>query len=422
MLLSVFLFTILCRSEDVYISKHFATATPYPQYYKRDPTIDHYEVIYSELVSRHGARYPTEKNTLASIALSELLNSKSHIKWDSPFTLEKQGQLCERGEDELLRLGTYYKTMLNSLYKGKGLSLFNVSATAVPRAQDSAVYWMKGFSFDEPENLKLIEEKKMNITVAQIEDDMLLYFHKCCQKYIKYKKLPSTKAESKSFMEAAALKISKHFVSQTGLTQITQEETLEATAAAFNSAVYEYIVFNKTNGLLKYFSVQDAEVFEYAKDLETYFTKSVSTALNYKMAIPLLHTILEALRNAMENNKEKHKQIVLGNFRFAHAETVTPLMVLLGIKYDKYPLTAKLPLDLKINRQWKMSELSPFSTHLMFVVLKDKTGNYYVRTYMNQRPVVVPPCPSSTICEAETFLKYYYNVTRGFDFNAFCEN
>ena len=138
------------------------------------------------------------------------------------------------------------------------------------------------------------------------------------------------------------------------------------------------------------------------------------------MAIPLLEEILTNMVNKVTGYSDNNTRSV---FNFAHAETVTPLVALLKLpeSVDGYSLTANLEEKYVEKRKWRMSEISPFSSNLMFALLK-KDEKYYVKLYLNQKPVKTHACPTKTICEFDTFTNYYYDIINDFDYNATCQN
>ncbi|EKE40460.1 hypothetical protein ENUP19_0240G0035 [Entamoeba nuttalli] len=414
-----------CCGYNEDITHCLSTRTPYFLKDIRDPTLDHFTVVHAELVQRHGSRYPTSNDINAMNMMAEKFAENSKITWKNPFPMEMEGELCERGKQELFSLGKYYKGEFKKLFYGKSLLNINITATFKKRTQDSARSWLEGFYDDEPEKKQMVIDNKINITVVPKDKDTQLYFHKNCRRYVEYEKSGSTHKQSNQYAQMKLSETANRFIEAIGMTDIDESTSKSLTQLAFTAGAHEYVVFNKSDGMLKYFNIRDAHIMEYIKDLETYYTKGNFSELNYKIAIPLLDSIINGLKLAVVNDKNiqltKQDNNILGNFRFAHAETVTPLMTLMGVNIDQFALTVKLNEAKKNQRKWNMSKVSPYSVHFMFVLLKSKKGQYYVRTYFNQEAIVLPSC-GTEICLFEDFVKYYEKITKDFDYNTFCSN
>ncbi|KAL7714948.1 Multiple inositol polyphosphate phosphatase 1 [Entamoeba marina] len=415
---STFLFLNVYSSS---ITHHFQTATAYPFSSIEDPLIEHYQVVHAELLNRHGSRYPTSSTTSKMSELSEILNKYSNVHWENPFSMDKEGQLCDRGKIELQEIGMYYRELMAELFENQSIDRINVSATYKSRTQESAKNFLYGFYANDPSNLEIVKSGNFNIIVDDKDQDIQLYFHKNCQRYVDYSDKKSTNFQMSKYVNAILPNIRNRFMQRIKM-EPNSFFDIDMFKTAWEAAKYEYIVFNTSDSLLPYFTLSDAKIFDYIKDLGTFYTKGMATPLNYRMAIPLLTSILNGIERSLNEDKNDEKQTILGNFRFAHAETVTPLMTLLGLNVDKYPLRATSSISRKSKRQWRMSKDSPFATHSMFVLLKDDVGKYFIRLYFNQKPVVLPACPTTTLCPVTSFFDYYNKVVKDFNFYNFCAN
>lgn len=431
------------------ITKHFSTVTPYEMKHHYDESLEGFEIVYSELVQRHGSRNPTKGKILGMSKIEDLLKKYTTYEWVNPFTVEMEGELIQRGVDELIALGKFYKKLLNPLFKNHELSQVNVSCTYKKRTCDSGIAFLKGFYEDDEEKYNKMfingvfdntnEYVKVKVTPKEIDAE--LGFFRICPRYDEYMEMNSTFFDSKTYLETIKPIIAgkvfdklkrRNLIKESVLRNNQQllefkRELTKTIDSFFRSASYEYITFDKTDGLLTFFDVEDAKAFEYVKDLETYRTKSVSNEITHHIAIPLLESLMKNIQSHLPMNEKngyihvnKEKAHILGTFRFAHAETVTPLMTLLGINLDRFELSLKTKERLKSKRKWNMSKISPFSTQLMFVVVKDNRNQYYIKTYFNQEAVILPAFPYSTLCPIEEFMRYYGKYTENFDFNAYC--
>lgn len=447
------IFVISTKSETLEFVKHFSTVTPYEIKYPPHDSFDNYEIVYSELVQRHGARNPTEKKMKKFGKMIDILNKYTNIKYTTEWDVKNEGELVQMGAKELQEIGKFYKKEFEKLYKNHSLEQINVTSTFKKRTHDSAVEFLRGFYSDDIEKYSMLfnnDEKqsfkedngKISIRNMNKDEDIYLYYHKNCYKYDEFMKQEDIKKESKKYEKQAIQKIADKILKKMKKLKLIKQNVLDnnelynefeeklkkSFADFYRLAQYDYIVNNKTTGIIELFDGKDSEEMSFAKDLETYRTKGTYDTITHYIAIPLFDSIMNNIKShlpeyySQQYNKVNKDSNYVGNFRFAHAETVTPLMTLLGINLDDYPLTAKMDNKLKENRKWDMSKISQFSVHFMFVLVKDSHDKYYIKTYFDQLPVKLPACPNDIMCPVDDFFTYYEKYTKDFDFNQYCEN
>ena len=434
------------------IAHHFSTVTPYTIKYPEHDKFENYEIVYSELINRHGSRNPTEKKMIKFDKAVKLLKKFTNIEYTTEWDIKNEGQLCEMGEYELQEIGKFYKKEFEKLYKDHTLNQINVSCTFKPRTHDSAVEFLRGFYSDDVEKYSMLFENnekqtfkedngKIKIQNMKKNEDIYLYFHKNCHRYNEYMKQEEIKKESKEYEKRVIPTLANKLINKMKEKNLIKENVLNDNVKMtefeakveksyqhlYRLAQYDYIVNKKTTGLIELFDVEDAKEMEFAKDLETYRTKNKVDTSTYYIAIPLLGSIMENIKSHLPENYsnnyiQRNNSQYIGNFRFAHAETVTPLMTLLGINLDDYPITMDMDPVLKEKRKWNMSKISQFSTHFMFVLVKDKQEKYYIKTYFDQLPVKLPACPNDIMCPVNDFFTYYEKYTKDFNYHQYCEN
>jgi hypothetical protein len=117
---------------------------------------------------------------------------------------------------------------------------------------------------------------------------------------------------------------------------------------------------------------------DFYRDLEKYYQCGTDLRLTYEMASPLLADILRSMKNAISRHHphpHHHDSIVLpphdrrlhGHFRFAHAETILPLVCLLGI-CSNVKLRASFSNYEQKTRHFQTAALSPMAANLVFRV------------------------------------------------------
>ncbi|XP_023339715.1 multiple inositol polyphosphate phosphatase 1 [Eurytemora carolleeae] len=122
------------------------------------------------------------------------------------------------------------------------------------------------------------------------------------------------------------------------------------------------------------FSIQDLHVYEFREDLKYYYEDGYAYNITKLMTQPLWHDLITRLEVLQEGRLAVNNSVLM----FAHAETLMPFLVSLGLYLDQEPVKASdWPLE---DRKWKTSEISSFGTNLDVIVLRCSAsqvkGNY----------------------------------------------
>ncbi|GBG63405.1 hypothetical protein CBR_g38028 [Chara braunii] len=188
-----------------------------------------------------------------------------------------------------------------------------------------------------------------------------------------------------------------------------------------------------------------AALLEWADDVETFKTRAYGTAVNYRMAMPLVHDMLQAMDVIMAHTKERRSGFVQrAHLRFAHAETVIPLTCLLGLFLENAtylqdvkegrPLPPPPPPPAK--RVWHGGRVAPYASNLELVLYhcratpaamldgqQDATeigkqagtpagegindglsaDEFRVLALHNEKPVIMPACGEEMFCPFKRF-------------------
>lgn len=141
-------------------------------------------------------------------------------------------------------------------------------------------------------------------------------------------------------------------------------------------------------------------LLDYNKDLTAYYKKGYGVALSYEMGCPLLKEIFSNLDHAAKANSslpdmEANEETPAMSFRFAHAETIYPILALLGLYRDSEPLTADWTPEQIKTRQWRSGKMVPFTANLGFELYKCKAGPV-VSLLHNEQSM---PWPAQSGCE-----------------------
>ena len=152
----------------------------------------------------------------------------------------------------------------------------------------------------------------------------------------------------------------------------------------------------------EYFTDDELEQLWSIDNLDHYLlfsANTISTAPT-ELAIPLIEEIVEAADRVVEGRRP-----VAANLRFAHAETLMPLLSLLQIN-GCYYLTHYFD---QVATNWQDFNIVPMAANLQFIFFKNEKGDVYVRTDLNELPVTLIPDNPNIYLPWQTVRDYLLN-------------
>lgn len=156
------------------------------------------------------------------------------------------------------------------------------------------------------------------------------------------------------------------------------------------------------------------ESLEFYNDLHEFYLIGGGYPINYEMAGLLLQDILTTMEHRIHGRSK-----IMGDFRFAHAETTLPLMTLLGFG-SKTPLRAHDSWSTIVNREFRTATLAPFAANIEFRLYKHKSS-YFVQIRVNERDDVVIPGCDHVYCPFKHFKMMWHRFLYDYDFEKHCK-
>ncbi|CAK4132439.1 unnamed protein product [Aphanomyces euteiches] len=362
------------------------------------------------MVLRHGSRFPTIKVIRAIEATTRKLQARmiSLPMWletwnvETYYPVDEAGQLAPSGVQEMIALGQrirrkYARDFASHYAKPH----FTFESTWKDRTRESATSFAFGF-FDG--------HQPVHYEVAPKGADTELRFFDNCPAYDHAVELNATATLQYSlFANSEAMQRNlKLFQEYFNLSSLTIKDLDTAyDACAFDVAVYG--IFHHWCSL---FPDDVLHSMEYFKELKQYYRKSHGNAMAVDIAAPLIRDIVESMRNYTDG-----KGSVQGHFRFAHAETLLPLVSILGFHKDEPPLMASTNA---YDRRFRTSELSPFSGNLAFVLYAcENESKHMVQVVLNEKQVESPGL-GCIYCPLTHWTCHYDPWISHWDFQAQC--
>lgn len=135
------------------------------------------------------------------------------------------------------------------------------------------------------------------------------------------------------------------------------------------------------------------DAFAERENAESFYTKGpsweASDGVTYRMAAQLLEDFLDASQDAADG---RHAG---ATFRFAHAETVIPFAVLLGIPEFSTPTKGNAEFSSATN-PWRVARAAPMAANVQWDTYRGPQGQVLVRMLYNERETdFKPACESA---------------------------
>ncbi|KAG6580391.1 Multiple inositol polyphosphate phosphatase 1 [Phytophthora cinnamomi] len=373
------------------------------------------ELVQLQQVSRHGSRYPTKGNMGE---ISDLLD-KLQINYSSvipdwiknyslPYDSTDAGELAPAGFQELVDYGTRVRASVGSVIPtAYNASLFKLAHTSVTRTGQSAQAFASTF-FSNPEDVEYVE-------YPDGSDPLLRFFDECDRYNAEVLDNSSALLEYDEFQASA--KMDESIVFLKSQLNLPGNANLSATdvAAAFSACAFDVMLYNVTNEWCSLVDQTFLNHLEYSDELETFYEQGPGYKINYEISAILLQDIYAYMKNFTTGDTS-----VVGNLRFAHAETTLPLMTLLGYG-DHTKLLASWTDEQIDSRGFRSSYLAPTASNIDFRLYRSKIDQqYFVSVWIQEVEAPLPGCDGALYCEfskVEEIWGYYIN---DYNFEAEC--
>lgn len=353
-----------------------------------------------QLVSRHGARYPTYKDYHTKM-LPFIARMKDHPLYEDYPVVYSDDQLetlSARGESQLQALGSRLTSQFPGIMGEWDSSSMKLESSFKKRAETSATSFAKGaFAVGGD----LLKPHKRELTQTR-NDTVLRAFDACAQR------VEQTEHNADDILRSwkegdRMLKVKQQVMARLGWDRMNTSDLL----TLYKTCSYLMLTedqFDRTHQeeptLCSVLGETDLEALEYYFDLKKFYGFGYGAAINSQLAKPLLQLIQE------EWETEEYK----GSFRFGHAETTLPLMTALGLFRDNFVLRHDTPAELIASRKWNMSHMTPMAANILFV-LHDCSGVRKVQLYVNEQLTemseVCETDKKASLCSVASFKKQF---------------
>ncbi|XP_036449571.1 multiple inositol polyphosphate phosphatase 1-like [Colossoma macropomum] len=249
------------------------------------------------------------------------------------------------------------------------------------------------------------------------KNDVLMRFFDTCEHLKTVWNSPEAMKEVDLFQNGLKMKRVQRELAD--LLQIPKTKiTPDLVDAGFYLCAYEFTIHGLISPWCQLFVRPNAEIVEYASDLKLYYKRGYGHEINSQASCVLFQDLFKRLEKAANEFRPGQPVSEVATVQIGHAETLLPLMTLLGLFKDNIPLTADNYLS-QNNRAFRGGKIMPFLGNLMAVLWKC-SNDFRLQLRVNEKPVQVPGL--NDLSPLFENVKKQYQQILGCNQEAICKN
>ncbi|KAM3606163.1 uncharacterized protein V6R79_011812 [Siganus canaliculatus] len=381
--------------------------------------------IHLTAIVRHGTRYPTSKNVKKMQKLYELVKNSAAEKqswlreiqtqWRMWYTEDMDGRLVQKGVSDhkhlAVRLSKLFPTLISEQKLRGGAIKFITSSKH--RCVNSTLSFKAGLT-----ELWHITDQEFDHTV----NDALMRFFDTCTKFVQeVDNNPSALSEVDKFRQGPEMRRVQEKIADR-LRVPYSDITDDMAEAAFYLCAYEFAIKTVNSPWCRLFSEVDAQVMEYANDLKQFWKRAYGYDINSKSSCILFHDLFSRLNKAAQENEEGEQVTEAATVQIGHAETLLPLLTLLGFFKDSDALTST-NYATQTQRSFRTSDMLPYAANLVMVLYDCGGGDLRLQPLLNEKPVTFPGLTDqgASMPSFQAVKDHYRELLQGCDFETECQ-
>ncbi|KAM6922391.1 multiple inositol polyphosphate phosphatase 1a [Lycodopsis pacificus] len=381
--------------------------------------------IHLTAVIRHGTRYPTSKNVkkmqkLYDIVLHNASGKASWLReiqtqWTMWYTEDMDGRLVQKGVNDHKHLAVRLSKLFPSLVSEEKLrgGFIKFITSSKHRCVNSTLSFKAGLT-----ELWAITDKEFDHAV---NDALMRFFDRCARFVQEVDKNPSALSEVDQFRQGPEMRRVTEKIADR-LRVPYNVITDDMAEAAFYLCAYEFAIRTVNSPWCRLFDEVDAQVMEYANDLKQFWKRAYGYDINRKSSCILFHDAFSRLDKAAEENKSGQQVTEAVTVQVGHAETLLPLLTLLGFFEDSEALTSK-NYATQAQRSFRTSHMLPYAANLVLVLYDCGGGDLRLQPLLNEKPVTFPGLNNqqASIPRYQDVREHYRELLQGCDFETECQ-
>ncbi|XP_063817788.1 multiple inositol polyphosphate phosphatase 1 isoform X2 [Pseudophryne corroboree] len=376
-------------------------------------------------VIRHGTRYPTKKQIMKLKKMYSLIQkseSKSELvkelqSWDMWYEDWMDGQLVKKGEEDMKNLAYRLASLFPALFTVDKFLKYKMSfiTSSKHRCVDSTKAFIRGLAHSYFRLPQPTEDEKTDITCREpvVNDTLMRFFDHCERFVVQVEDNDTAMYELDKFKEGPEMRRVLQKIS-TLLDIPVHELNADLIQVAFFTCSFELAINNVINSSwCSLFDEEDAKVLEYLNDLKQYWKRGYGFDINRRSSCSLFQHLFHLLDTTVSESKRSQQISVPVAMHFGHAETLLPLLALMGLFKDEKPLTAD-NFATKYGHQFRSGRIVPYASNLLFVLYhcdlaESPEEEYQVQMLLNENLLPFPHSQQS-VCLFDDLKKQYSHL------------
>ncbi|KAK5854124.1 hypothetical protein PBY51_015221 [Eleginops maclovinus] len=376
-------------------------------------------------IIRHGTRYPTSKNAKKMQKLYELVKSSASGKerwlweiqsqWRMWYTEDMDGRLVQKGVEDHKHLAVRLSKLFPSLISEKNLrgGFIKFMTSSKHRCVNSTLSFKAGLT-----ELWAITDTEFDHAV---NDALMRFFDHCTRFVQEVDQNPSALSEMDKFRKGPEMRRVTEKIADR-LSVPYNNITDDMAEAAFYLCAYEFAIKTVNSPWCQLFDEVDAQVMEYANDLKQFWKRGYGYEINSKSSCILFHDVFSRLNRAADENKSGQQVTEAVTVQVGHAETLLPLLTLLGFFKNSEDLTST-NYATQTQRSFRTSHMLPYAANLVLVLYDCGADDLRLQALLNEKPVTFPGLThqETSIPRFEDVKEKYRDLLKGCDFETECQ-
>uniref|UniRef100_A0A3B4ZS37 Multiple inositol polyphosphate phosphatase 1 n=1 Tax=Stegastes partitus TaxID=144197 RepID=A0A3B4ZS37_9TELE len=369
--------------------------------------------IHLTAIIRHGTRYPTTKSIkemqqFYNIVQHNASGEQSWLReiqtqWTMWYTEDMDGRLVQKGVNDLKHLAVRLSKLFPSLISEEKLrgGLIKFITSSKHRCVNSTLSFKAG----------LTELWDMEFEHA-VNDALMRFFAQCTRFVEEVDNNPSAVAELDKFKEGPEMKRVKEKIADR-LGVPSSVIPYDMAEAAFYLCAYEFAIKAVNSPWCQLFDEDDAKVMEYEADLREFWKRGHGYDINSKSSCILFHDAFSRL------DKQVTEAVTV---QIGHADTILPLLTLLGFFKDSDALTST-NYATQTQRSFRTSRMMPYAANLLLVLYDCGGGDLRLQPLLNEKPVTFPGLTDqkASMPLYQDVRNHYKDLLNGCDFETECQ-
>lgn len=282
------------------------------------------------------------------------------------------------------------------------------TSSETSRTKQSAQVYSTGFFYDD-ENGKEVLGEGLSINSVPKSEDWAMRFFEACEKFESEDSSGAYHVEHDLFRESAFEKegtIADAVLTRLGLANAGFNK--KHVEAMHQVCSFETSLSNVNDRFCSVFTEDEMDAFEYHRDLAFYWSRSHGNGLGKIIASKLLASILSNFDSLVDETIMRSGEPEVAHFMFGHAETLVPLLSLVGLFNEGIEWRHDTPKDVWLARNFKSRDVTPFSANFGLLLYRCD-DEYYVRALHNEIQVHIPGC-DAPLCPYQDFKNLFSDI------------